>query len=30
MVDVDDICLDPMPDGNERHNILNEKTLKGN
>ncbi len=29
-VDVDDICLDPMPNGNKRHNILNEKNLKGN
>ncbi len=29
-VGVDDIFLDPMPDGIKRHNILNEKPLKGN
>lgn len=29
-LDVDHICLDPMPDGNKRYNSLNEKTLKVN
>ncbi len=28
-VDVDDICLEPTLNGNRRHNISNNETLKG-
>lgn len=28
-MDVDDSCLDLMPNGNKRHNGSNHKTLKG-
>jgi hypothetical protein len=28
-VDLDDICFHPMLNGNKRHNISNEVTLKG-